>query len=574
MTSIISTPPMTTENPFVPAELDGSQWANLEPLYQSLLDRKLACENCLEQLLLDRSELDATAMEAHANLYINMTRHTDSEENKKAYLAFVEEVQPKLTQTGFDLDKKIVESPHAAKLDQNRYGVLLRDLRADMEIFRPENIPLHTKDTKLGQQYSEICGAMTVNFQGEERTMPQMGKFLEDTDRTVREAAWRGITERRHQDQDQLNDIFEQMIKIRHQIAQNAGFDNYRDYMFKAKHRFDYTPANCEEFHDAAASVCVPVYRNMNEQRKTELGVDELRPWDLAVDIKGRSPLNPFTGADDLITKTSKLFHRMNPDLGDLFDRMRDGDSLDLESRKGKAPGGYQYNRDRCRKPFIFMNAAGLQRDLETMVHESGHAFHSMLSEHDPLVHYRHCPLEFSEVASMSMELLSYPYLDEFYSEEEANRAKRTHLEALARMLPWIATIDAFQHWIYTHPDHTREQRTEKWLELDARFGSKTSWEGIDQFRGSMWQRQLHLFEVPFYYIEYGIAQLGALQLWTQARRNEKAALENYRKALTLGGAKPLPTLFQTAGLNFDFSKNTMQGLMDEVAKELETLPL
>jgi oligoendopeptidase F len=559
---------------FVPNDLDGARWENLEPYYTTLLERTLKCENCLEQLILDRSELDAAASEASALLYINMTRRTDDAERKKAYLDFVENVQPRLKEFGFRLDKKIAESPFAGKLDQDRYGVMLRALRADVEIFRDENIPLQTEDTKLGQRFSELSGAMTVQFRGEEKTLPQMAKFLQETDRATREEAWRLICERRYADHDRLDDIFDEMIQVRHQIARNAGFENYRDYIFKAKHRFDYTPADCEAFHLAAETVCVPVMREANRHRAEALGVDPLRPWDLGVDVRGRPPLQPFENAEQLIDGTSTLFHAMNPDLGNLFDRMREGDSLDLESRKGKAPGGYQYHRDRSRQPFIFMNAAGLHRDLETMVHEAGHAFHAMLSENDPLLHYRHSPIEFAEVASMGMELLAQPYLDRFYTPEDADRARREHLEDLARMLPWTATIDAFQHWIYTNPTHSREERAAQWNDLERRFGSEVSWEGLEKYRDTGWQRQLHLFEVPFYYIEYGIAQLGALQLWQIARRDEAKAIEHYRAALTLGGSRPLPDLFNAAGLRFDFSPATMKSLMDDVAGELQRLPV
>lgn len=568
--------PTTTATPatdFVPADFDATKWENLQPLYQALLDRPLKCEGCLEQLLLDRSELDAAAREAQANLYIRLTCHTDDEAAKAAYLNFVEHVEPKLKKISFELDKKIVSSPHADRLDQDRYGVLLRNLQADVELFREQNIPLQTEETKLAQQYEEICGAMTVMFRGEEKTLPQMGKYLEETDRALREEAWRVVAERRYQDHERIDGLFDQMIRLRHQMAQNAGFENYIQYAFKRKHRFDYTPEDCQRFHAAAEQVCVPVYRQLNEERKEALGVEALRPWDLAVDIKGRSPLRPFEKADELVERTSRLFHQMDPALGEMFDLLRGGDCLDLESRKGKAPGGYQYMRDRQRKPFIFMNAAGLQRDLETMVHEAGHAFHSVLCKDEPLVDYRHAPIEFAEVASMSMELLAFPYLDEFYDQADAARAIRGRLEDLAKMVPWTATIDAFQHWIYLNPDHTREERYAYWLELDARFGPAVDWTDLEHFRRTLWHRQLHPFTVPLYYIEYGIAQLGALQMWLQFRRNRSAAIENYKKGLSLGGSRPLPELFAAAGLKFDFGPETMQQLMSEVQGELEQLP-
>jgi len=570
MTSTIS----TGATDFVPVDLDGSRWELLEPLYQALLERELRCSSCLETLILDRSELDAAAREAMASLYIAMTCDTEDETVRKAYLDFVEQVEPNLRQVGFELDKKIVACPHRADLDEERYSVMLRDLEADVLLFREENIPLLTDDTKLGQQYSETCGAMMVEFRGEQKTLPQMGPYMEETDRATREEAWRLVADRRYQDHEKLSDIFDKMLELRHRIALNAGFENYIEYVFKDKHRFDYTPAHCEAFHRGAEQVCVPIKRVLDGERAAALGVDALRPWDLAVDIKGRPPLRPFENADELVEKTSGIFRAMDPSLGDLFELLRDGESLDLGSRKGKAPGGYQEMRDRTRKPFIFMNAAGMQGDVETMIHEAGHAFHSMLSRHDPLLHYRHAPIEFCEVASMSMELMAHPYLEAFYADSEhADRARRTHLEAIARLLPWIATIDAFQHWLYTNPGHSRDERTACWLDLDARFGSAVSWDGLERFREVMWQRQLHLFEVPLYYIEYGIAQLGAMQLWLQSRTSETGAIANYTKALKLGGSRPLPELFGAAELTFDFGPDTMKSLMDAVQEELQQLP-
>jgi oligoendopeptidase F len=558
---------------FVPPDLEATRWENLQPLYGALLDRPLRCEGCLERLLLDRSDLDAAASEARTDLYIEMTCHTDDPQAKAAYLRFVQEVDPKLKETGFALDRRVVESPHAEALDRRRYEVMMRELRADVEIYRPENVPLQTEDTTLDQQHDEVCGAMTVEFRGEERTLPQMAKFLEETDRAVREEAWRAIWWRRAQDRDRLDGIFDRMVNLRHRIAQNAGFETYRDYMFKARHRFDYTPEDCRTFHESVEAVCVPFMRRLNAQRAAALGVDPLRPWDLAVDVRGRPPLRPFERAEDLVERTSRLFHRMDPRLGGMFDSLRGGSCLDLESRKGKAPGGYQAHRDRTLRPFIFMNAVGLHGDLETMVHEAGHAFHSILCHGEPLLHYRHAPIEFAEVASMSMELLSFPYLDEFYGEADAARARRQRLEEIATLLPWIATIDAFQHWVYENPGHGREDRCRHWIELNDRFGPAASWEGLETFREFSWQRQGHLFGVPFYYIEYGIAQLGALQLWMRFRRDATGAIAAYKRALALGGSRPLPELFEAAGIEFDFGPTIMRRLVGEVEKELARLP-
>jgi len=558
-----------TTNPFVPAGLDATRWVNLDPLYRALLERPLKCGGCLEQLILDRSELDSCASEAEANAYIRMTCHTDDEAAKKSYFHFVEHVDPQLKKVGFELDKRIAESPFASQLDQERYGVLLRALRRNVQLFRPENVPLETEVTKLDQQYSEINGAMTVEFDGRELTMPQMARYLEETDRSVREKSWRLTAERRLRDAERISGIYDRMLELRQAMAKNAGFRNFRDFQHERMHRFDYTPADCERFHESVEQVWVPVLRRLNDERATALALPALRPWDLKVDNYGRPPLRPFKDADDLVDRTSKAFHRMGGGLGEMFDSLRGGGCLDLDSRKGKAPGGYQYQRQYSRTPFIFMNAAGLQRDLETMVHEAGHAFHSILCKGDPVLAYRGSPMEFAEVASMSMELLTFPVLDEFYSEADADRARRGLLENLATMLPWIAQIDAFQHWIYTHPGHSRSDRSAEWLRLTQRFGSSVDYTGFEETLRTSWQRQLHLFGVPFYYIEYGIAQLGALQLWLRSRRDSASALAGYKKALSLGGSRPLPALFEAAGLRFDFGPEMMRELQREVEQEL-----
>ncbi|MEY4770303.1 MAG: hypothetical protein RIQ40_1043 [Planctomycetota bacterium] len=568
-----ATPAAPTAFRFIPATLDATQWSQLEPLYQKLLDRTLKCANCLEGLILDRSELDAAAAEAEANLYIAMTCHTDDADIKARFLKFVEEVDPNLKRVGFDLDRKIVESPHASALDQARYGTLLRSLKQEVKLFRAENVPLQTEVTKLDQQYSEINGAMTVQFDGTERTLPQMARFLEETDRARREASWRVVAERRLQDVTRIDAIYDEMLQLRAKMAANAGYPNFRDFQHDRLQRFDYTPAHCAAFHEAVEKTCVPLARRMQERRAKALGLTALRPWDLKVDVKGRSPLRPFEGADQMVERTSKVYHRMDSELAQMFDSMRGGGCLDLDSRKGKAPGGYQYQRQLSRVPFIFMNAAGMHRDLTTMVHEAGHAFHSLLSKDDPILAYRGSPMEFAEVASMSQELLTLPYLEEFFSTADAERARRELLEGVISMLPWIAQIDAFQHWVYLNPGHSSAERTKAWLDLDARFGGSLDWSGIEGSRAHMWQRQLHLFGMPFYYIEYGIAQLGSLQLWLASKKSEKDALAAYKRALTLGGSKPLPELFAAAGLRFDFGPATVQSLMDAVGAELDRLP-
>jgi len=555
------------------ADLDAASWPAIEPFYRELIDRPLRCEMCLEKLILDRSDLDARVAEAEAELYIAMTCHTDDEAKQKAFLAFVENVEPQRRKVSFELDRKIAESPHVGKLDQERFGVLLRDVRNEVELFREENLALQTDVTRLDQEYSQISGAMTVEFDGATRTMAQMQRYLEETDRSRRESAWRAMMERRYADHDKIDGIFDRMIELRDTIGRNAGFDDFRDYQHRRMARFDYTPDDCARFHDAVEQVCVPVLRRLQEERRAALGIESLRPWDVAVDLKGRDPLRPFDDAERLVDGSSRIFHRMRASLGSMFDELRSGGCLDLDSRPGKAPGGYQYQRQWTRRPFIFMNAAGLHRDLVTMVHEAGHAFHSTLSRHEQLLAYRGSPTEFAEVASMSMELLMLPYVDEFYGDDEADRARRGALEDIVSKLCWIAQIDAFQHWLYTNPKHDRKARTEQWLALSERFGGDVDWSGFEAWQRHVWQRQLHLFGVPFYYIEYGIAQLGALQLWLNAQDDEQAALDRYEKALALGGSRPLPELFAAAGLDFDFGPETVGRLMERVEEQLAALP-
>jgi len=560
---------MASPRSYAPPTLDATDFAALEPHYRELLGRALGSADELEQLILDRSDLDALVAERSANLYIATTRNTEDKGAEAAFLGFVREVEPRLKPLASELDRKIATSPHANALPKARYEVLLRSMRVDIELFREANIPLETELSELDQKYNQTIGRMTVEFDGQTRTMPQMSRFLEEADRAVRERAWRAINDRRLQDRDAIDDIYDRMLGLRHRIAVNAGFENFRDFQHRRFKRFDYTPADCMAMHQAIEEHLVPIQRRLDGERARELALAPLRPWDLAVDVKGRRPLRPFESADRLIEGCSRMFHAMGGGLGEMFDTMREGDCLDLESRPGKAPGGYQYQRQYSRTPFIFMNAAGMHRDLVTMVHEAGHAFHSILSKHDPLVEYRGSPTEFAEVASMSMELLTLPYHGEFYSPEECRRALRERLEKFPTIMTWIATIDAFQHWIYTNPGHTRAARTEAWRALVKRFGNDVGWDGLEDARDAQWQRQLHLFGMPFYYIEYGIAETGAIQMWMNSRRDQARALEDYRKGLALGGSRPLPELFAAAGLRLDLTSGLMAELAREVDREL-----
>ena len=526
----------------------------------------------LEKWLLDWSELNAALDEEASRRYIAMTCHTDNSDAEKAYLHFVEHVEPQLKPRQFVLEKIYVSHPFREELPKARFQVFDRDVKNHVELFRPKNVPLETEEAKLSQQYQKLIGAQTVNFRGDEKTLVQMGRFLEDPDRALRQEAWELVAKRRLQDVDKCEEIFDELIKLRTQIAMNAGFENYRDYAHRQKCRFDYTPENCFQFHDAVEKEIMPAVREIQNERKRQLKLEKLRPWDLAVDPQNRPPLKPFVQVSEMVLRTQKIFNHLDAELAAGFQQMQDLKLLDLDNRKGKAPGGYQSTLSEARVPFIFMNAIGLQRDVETILHEAGHAFHAQATRDEDLYAYRGAPIEFCEVASMSMELLGNEFLEEFYPVVEANRARKTHLEGIIGFFPWMATVDAFQHWIYTHANHTRAERKAAYLKLMDRFGGDVDFSGYEKMRAHSWHRQLHIFIHPFYYIEYGIAQLGALQVWANSRRDKAKALNDYKKSLALGGSRPLPELFSAAGCKFQFDAATIKPLIQLANSELKKL--
>jgi oligoendopeptidase F len=559
---------------FVPPALDLGDWTQIVPLFTQLEKRAPECKTAaqLECWLLDWSELNAALDEESSRRYIAMTCHTDNPDAEKAYLHFVENVEPQLKPRQFALEKIYVTHLLRGKLSPVRYQVFDRDMNSHVELFREENVPLETEDARLSQQYQKLSGSLTVNFRGEERTLVQMGRYLEEPDRALRREAWELVAKRRLEESDKIDGILDAMLKLRTQIAANAGFNNYRDYAFRRLGRFDYTPEDCEKFHDAVERHIMPVIRDLQAERRAQLRLDKLRPWDLAVDPLNRPPLKPFSRVEEMVSRTQKIFDRLDGELAGGFRQMQELRLLDLDNRKGKAPGGYQDTLNEARLPFIFMNAVGLQRDVETILHEAGHAFHALATRNEDLRAYRHAPIEFCEVASMSMELLGNRFIEEFYSDADAKRARRVHLEGVVSVFPWIATVDAFQHWIYTHSNHTRDERRQAWLDLMDRFGGDADWGGYDAARANLWHRQLHIFLHPFYYIEYGIAQLGALQVWANFKLDQAKALNEYKNALALGGSKPLPELFQAAGCRFEFSEKTLQPLAKIMREELKKL--
>ena len=555
-------------------DVDASKWENIEPYLINLKDREIKSSQCIENLIHDESRLSEIISETRARAYINMTCQTDNKEYQKAWTDFIENIQPKLSEYNDLFNRKIINNKYVSDLSE-RYNVMLKGIKTDIEIFREENIQLQTRLSILGTKYNEIRGKQTVYFDGAEKTFAMMTIYQENTDREIREGAWRATTSRIIQDSEEISDIFEEMIELRHQIAINSGFRSFQEYIFAAMHRFDYTIQDCLEFHDSIEYSCMPLKYNMNLIRKEKLNLAKLRPWDMSVDIEGKKPLQPFKDSEDLVNGCSRIFHSMSEELGNYFDLLEKNDCLDLESRKGKAPGGYQYYLQKSRMPFIFMNAAGTQRNFETMIHEAGHAFHSFYSGHLDLIHERDSPIEFAEVAAMSMELLTHPYWEEFYEKDNAERAREKHLKGIIQFMPWMATIDSFQNWIYGNPHHTRAERKTKWLEIQDKFGSKIEYDGInkeedlEKIAEISWQLQGHLFGAPFYYVEYGIAQLGALQMWKYHKEDRHNALELYKKGLSLGYTKGLTELFAASGLEISFSREHVSKLIQEVNYEL-----
>lgn len=551
--------PLEYPRRFLPPDLPAGDWKEIAPFFEDLEKRKLHSPKDLEQPFLDLSELLSAVEEEGAIRYIRMTCDTTNPEYEKAYLTFVEEVAPKVEEALHRLRVKFASAPAWKDLDPKRYLVLKRKWENAIAIFREENIPLKVEEEKLGQRYQKLFGAMTVEFEGRTQTLQQMAKYLEEPDRRTREKAWELISERRLKDKDELESIFEELLSLRQKRAENAGFENFRDFAFRERERFDYGPKECEAFHKGVEEAVVPLLRQLHKERAKRLGLKKLRPWDLLCDPEGRPPLSPFKEAAELVTGVQEIFLRLDPRLGELFRRMAELRLLDLANRPGKAPGGYQSTLTERRLPFIFMNAVGRDQDLWTLLHESGHAFHTLLSRDEPLHMYRDPPSEFAEVASMGMELLASPFLDVFYPEEaDRRRSLEEHLYGIVRLLCWVATIDAFQHWVYTHPGHSRAERHKAWVEIFQRFSGLEDWSGYEEVLEHEWHRQLHLFLAPFYYIEYGIAQLGALRLWGKAQEDRKRAIEKYIEALKLGGGKPLPELFSTAELPFDFGPDSL----------------
>ncbi|MBC7535347.1 MAG: M3 family oligoendopeptidase [Ferruginibacter sp.] len=556
---------------FLPADFKLTDWKKLEPWFKDLMDRDIADKTKLEQWLKDQSELEAVINEDACWRQIKMTCDTENKVLEDAFNYFCLEIQPKIQPYSDALNKKLIASPVLNELDPGKYYTYLRSVRKSIELFRVENISLQAEMSVLQQQFGQITGAMMITVSGQAYTLQQAGKFLESSNRDLREEVYNKIQQRRFEDKQKLDELFDKLVTLRNQLSMNAGFDNYRDYRFKELGRFDYTKEDCFKFHDAVKLHVLPLVNKIYQKKKQALAVEKLRPWDLEVEPNGMQALHPFDTGDELLQKSIECFRQLNPFFAECLKKMRAMDHFDLESRKGKAPGGYNCPLTESGAPFIFMNAAGQMHDVTTMVHEGGHAIHSFLSHHLELTGFKEYPMEIAEVASMAMELFSMDHWDTFFDNDvDLKRAKEHQLERVITIFPWIAIVDKFQHWIYENPAHSPEERTLAWTRILHEFQDDViDYSGLEAYRHNAWQRQLHLFEVPFYYIEYGIAQLGAIGMWMQYKQNRQQALDNYCNALALGGTKTLPELYKVAGLEFDFSPEKIKGLMAFVNAEM-----
>ncbi len=549
-------------------------WNQLQPIFNELLQREINSVLELEKWLKDKSEFEAVLNEDFAWRYIKMSCDTANQELVKNFQYYVTEIEPKISPLENRLNMKFNQNPYADQLDKKKYFVYLRGVKKTLALYREQNVPLFTQLQVKQQKYQRITSAMSVKINGREYTLQQASNFLKDTNRSVRQNAWQTIQSCRLAKKAHLNLLFDELIALRCQVAQNAGFENYRDYMFEALGRFDYTPKDCYDFAEAIQQEVVPILKEQAKKRQHALKLNKLRPWDMEVSLSGKQALKPFNNGQELIDKSIACFNAISPQLGQKLNLMKANNFFDVESRKNKAPGGYNYPLAETGAAFIFMNSANSLRDLTTMVHEGGHAIHAFLTADLDLNDFKRCPSEVAELASMSMELISMDKWTAYFdNQEDLIRAQKEHLQNVLETLPWVAVIDQFQHWIYTNPDHNAADRETIFKQTYQRFGAGfANWEGYEQLFGNIWQKQLHLFEVPFYFIEYAIAQLGAIAVWKNYKKNQSTALNQYLAALTLGYTKPVNEIYETAGIKFDFGANHVKQLANFVKQELDKL--
>ena len=557
----------------VPLGLDLTALPALSACYDELAERALPSGDlwALEQWLRDWSELEALIGEEQTRREIAVTCHTDDPTLEAAFLDLVDRIAPHCKPLRDRLARRLVAHPDAGALAPERHACLLRSLANQVELFREAVVPLEAGEQRLCAEHQKLRGGMRAEFLGQLRTLEAIEADEDHHIRSHREAAWSAVTARFLADKAALDDIFTRMLDNRRAQTAAAEFPDFRAYQFRKLGRFDYSPDDCLAFHAAIEAAVVPLTCDLLERRRRDLGLTSVRPWDLQAPRGDDVALRPFTDVDALIAGCAEVFTAVDPRFGDQFRDLAERGLLDLMSRPGKAPGGYQANLEASGLPFVFTNAVGRHEDVLTLLHEGGHAFHALACADDPLIWNRSPPVEFCEVASMAMELMGSRHLGAFYPPGDLRRAIDQQLEQAVMLLPYVACVDAFQHWLYTHPQDGRDPaaRDHTWLALHRRFFPTVDWSGLETERAALWQRKGHIFELPFYYIEYGIAQLGALQVLAAHRSDPLAAVEAYRRGLALGARSGLRELFAATGLRFDLSRPALQDLMDLVRDEL-----
>jgi oligoendopeptidase F len=572
---------MLKKLPATPQEIITWTWAAIEPYYKDLETRPLNASN-VDNWLTDWSSVGERIDEMYARLSVANSVNTADKEAEARMNAFLDSIFPNVMAAEQMLKEKLL----ASKLEPKDFDIPLRNMRTEADLFRESNLPLLADQQKLSIEYDKIYGAQTVKWEGEEMTLTRLAKNFQQPDRSRREKAWHLKAERQLSDRKAINGLWQKFMDVRARIAKNADKPSYREYTWLQRLRFDYGPEDCKSFAAAIEQVVVPAAMRIYQKRKQSLGLDTLRPWDLVdgwysrpTPAAGIPQLKPFASIKELKSKTSAIFHNVDPTLGGYFDRMLVEGLTDLDNRKNKAPGAYCSSYTSIRKPFIFVNAVGTHNDVMTTLHESGHAFHVFETAKIPYIHQLAVPMEFAEVASMGMELLASPYLTTanggFYSDAEAALARIHHLEGMILFWPFMAAVDSFQQWVYENPkEGVNPAACDKtWGELWDRFIPGVDYSGLEEVKVTGWQRKQHIHQVPFYYVEYGLAQLGAVQIFGNARTDQASALAAYRKALSLGGMVTLPELFATAGARFVFDAPTLKkavDMMETVVAELE----
>jgi oligoendopeptidase F len=560
---------------FVPLHLEIQNWENdLLPIYTDLLQRPINRAADLEQWIADKSELDAFLSEIFSKKYIRLSQNNKDTEAVERYRFAIQFIYPNITLWEQKLNAKLIACPFTDELPADTYAIYLRMVNNACQIFKEQNVPLLTQVQLQTKEYGRIFSQMTIGLDGKQMTLQKAGFLLEEHDRSKREKVYQKINERILEDSEHLEDLFDQLRSQRHQLATNAGFKNFRDFAFRQLNRFDYSPQDCNHLHSAIIAEILPILDELNEIRRQKLNLDILRPWDLNVDVMGDNPLKPFDNTSDLIEKSIHCLSDIHPQFGAIISMMKAQNLLDVESRPGKSPGGYNIPLQVQRMPFIFMNATGSLNDVRTLMHESGHAIHFFLTRDFKLLSARRFPSEVSELAAMTMELLAMDHWNVFFPKRhELLRARINQLENVLKVLPWIVAVDKFQHWLYLNPQHSRTERKENWLQiLQFCSSSVVNFTNLNRYQEFLWHKQLHIFEAPFYYIEYAIAQLGAIAIWKQYRQNPERAIHNYMTAMKIGNTRPIKEVYQAAGIEFRFDRAYISELSNFALQEIHML--